>query len=487
MLHRAEPAQVQIPVVAGLVQAQLVHAGGQLAVVLFALAAADQLADAGHQHIGGGHRPAVGVLLHVEALDLLGVVGDKDGLLEHHLGQVALVLGLDVHPPLHRVLELFVVLFQDLDGVGVADPAELAAGHQLQPLDQPLVDELVEEVHLVGAVVQHIADDVLGHGLGHVHIAGQVAEGHLRLDHPELGGVPGGKALLRPEGGPKGVHLAKGHGHGLGLQLARDGQVDRLAEEILAVVGATVLSFGQVVQVQGGDPEHLARALAVGGGQDGRMGVDEAVLLEEAVDGVGRHAAHPERRVEGVGAGAQGGHGAQVLHAHLLLLQGVVLRGAGAQDLDAVGVQLKGLLGLGGQDQAAGHPHAGVQAGVGHLLVVGELGRLKDHLQGLEAAAVRQGDEADVLAVADVLGPAADGQLGPVGRGGAVEGCDLGAFHNVLPPFKCTRFGLPGRAARAPGRSVQRRALPPRRRDVALLWHEKRQLLPLLQGEQAVL
>src|SRR5699024_4464773 len=109
------------------------------------------------------------------------------------------------------------------------------------------------------------------------------------------------------------------------------------------------------------------------------------------------------------------------------------------QDLDAVGVQLKGLLGLGGQDQAASHPHTGVQAGVGYFLVVCELGSLKDHLQSLEAAAVRQGDEADVLAVEDVFGPAADGQNGAVGGDGVVKGCDLSAFH-TFPPFKCTRF-----------------------------------------------
>ena len=97
VLHAAELAQVQVPLVVGLVHAQLVHAGHQLAVVLFTLAAADQLADAGHQHICCSHGLAIGVLLHVEALDLLRVVGDEHGLLEHHLGEVPLVLGLDVH------------------------------------------------------------------------------------------------------------------------------------------------------------------------------------------------------------------------------------------------------------------------------------------------------------------------------------------------------------------------------------------------------
>ena len=119
------------------------------------------------------------------------------------------MLGLDIHAPLHGVLELLVVLFQDLNGLGVADAGELAVCHQLQTLDKALVDELVKEGHLVRAVVQHIADDVLDHSLGVVHVAVQVAEGHLRLDHPELRSVAGGKALLARKVGPKVYTLPK--------------------------------------------------------------------------------------------------------------------------------------------------------------------------------------------------------------------------------------------------------------------------------------
>ena len=436
MLHAAELAEVQIPVVAGLVQTQLVHTGHELVVVLLTLAAADQLADAGHQHIGCSHGLAVGVLLHVEALDLLRVVGDEDGLLEHHLGQVALVLGLDVHAPLHGELELLVVLLQNLDGIGVADAAELAACHQLEALDEALVDELVEEGHLIGAVVQHIADDVLGHGLGGIHVAVQVAEGHLRLDHPELGGVAGGEALLGAESGAEGVHLAEGHGHGLGLQLAGNGQVDRLFKEVLGVIDGAVLVLGDVVEVEGGDAEHLAGALAVGSSQQRGVGVDKAILLKELMDGIRRHAADAESSVEGVGAGAQGGHGAQILHAHLLFLQRVLVGGAVAQNFHAVGVQLEGLLCLRGQHDAAHDPQAAVQAGVDDLIVVCQLAGFQHDLQGLEAAAVRQGDEADVLGVADVLCPAADGDLGAVGGGVFEQRNDLSAFHSVCSPFR---------------------------------------------------
>ena len=343
------------------------------------------------------------------------------------------MLGLDIHAPLHGELELLVVLLQDLDGLSVGDAAELAVCHQLQALDQALVDELVEEGHLIGAVVQHVADDELGHGLGGVHVAFQVAESHLGLDHPELGGVAGGKALLGTEGGAEGVHLAKGHGHGLGLQLAGNGQVDGLLKEVLAVIHGAVLVLGHVLQVQRGDLEHLTGTLAVGSGQQGGVGVDEAILLEELVDGVSGHAADAESGVEGVGAGAQGGHGAQILHAHLLFLQGVLVGGAVAQDLHALGVQLKGLLCLRGEHQLALDAQAAVQTGVDNFIIVCQLTGFQHDLQGLEAAAVRQGDEADVLGVADVLCPAADGDLGAVCRGVLEQRKDLGTFHSSSP------------------------------------------------------
>ena len=80
--------------------------------------------------------------------------------------------------------------------------------------------------------------------------------------------------------------------------------------------------------------------------------------------------------------------------------------------------------------QGAGDPQAAVQPGVDHLVIVFHLAGLQHQLQGLEAAAVGQGDEANVLGVTDVFGPAADGELGAVCRGAAVQGCDLGAFHS---------------------------------------------------------
>ena len=152
-------------------------------------------------------------------------------------------------------------------------------------------------------------------------------------------------------------------------------------------------------------------------------------ILEEFVDGVGSGATHAESGVEGVGAGAQGGHGAQIFHAHLLFLQRILVRRAVAQDLHTVGIQLKGLLCLRGEHQLALDAQAAVQTGVDHLIVVCQLAGFQHDLQGLEASAVGQGDKADVLGVADVLCPAAYGDDRTIGGGVLVQRNDLSAFH----------------------------------------------------------
>ena len=344
------------------------------------------------------------------------------------------MLGLQVGAPLDFILEVVVVLLQQFDGVGVGDAGKVRTGNQLQALDQALVKELVEESQLIGAVVQQVADDVAGHGLGGLQVGVQVGKSHLRLDHPELGRMAGVVALLGAKGGAEGVDVAQGHGHGLGLQLAGNGQVDGTLEEVLGVVYAAFFVAGDVVEVEGGHLEHLAGTFAVRAGEDGCVYVGEAVLMEELVQGKSSLAAHTERRVEGVGAGAQMGHGAQVVHAHLLFLQRV-LGAAGTQHGDGVGVDLKGLLGVGGQHQGAGDLKTGVQATLGDLGIVGQFVSLENNLDGLIAAAVGQRDKADIFRIAHSFGPAADSDLGTIGRGSGVQRCKFRSLHGNSSPL----------------------------------------------------
>ena len=310
-------------------------------------------------------------------------------------------------------------------------------------------------------MLHHVVDDVLQHLLGHVHLALEVAERHLGLDHPELGRVTAGVGVLRAERGAKGVDVAKAHGEVLCLELAGDGEVGLLAEEVLAVVDLAVLGERRVGRVDRGDAEHLAGTLGVGRGDDGRVDVDEAALLEEAVDGERRDAAHAEHRAEQVGAAAQVLLGAQELAGLALLLHGVV-RLRRALDHDGLGLELERLRAVRRERELAGDDEGGANGEGRDLLVVGELLSVHDDLQVLEAAAVVQHDEAEVLHVANRADPAGHGdRLVPKLVHVRIELRDPGAVHLRDPPLVQGRAFGRGPGSSRPARPCRGPALGP--------------------------
>ena len=421
--------KIHVEIVVGGVHAQLADTVFQDLVVVLALAAAGNLADTGHQAVHSSDGLAVGVELHVEGLDILGVVGDKDGLLEYLLGEETLMLGLQVAAPGDGEVELVVVLMKQLHGLGVGDAAEVAIQNVVQAIQQTLVQKSVEEGHLLGSVLQDIGDDVLDHVLLQTHQILQIGKDNLGLDHPELGGMAGGVGVLGAEGGAEGVDVAEGHGEGFAVELTGNGQIGGLAEEVLAEIHLAVLGQGDIFQIHGGDLEHLACTLAVGAGNQGGVDVDEVTLLEELVDGVGGQGADAEYSLEGVGPGAQMGDGSQELHGVTLGLQGEVT-GGGTLDLDGGGLDFKGLLGVGSQHQLAGDDQGGTNVDLADLLEIGD-GIVVDHLNGGEVGAVVQHDEAKLLAGAAVAHPAADGNgLAGISGSAAEQLADADEFHS---------------------------------------------------------
>ena len=163
------------------------------------------------------------------------------------------------------------------------------------------------------------------------------------------------------------------------------------------------------------------------------MDVDKALILEEAVDGVGRGGAYPEGGGEQVGPGTQVLDGAQELHAVALLLQGIV-GGGGTLHSDGVGLYLQGLLGAGGEHHSAGDDQGGAYVLAGDLLIIVQHVGVHDDLKILKAGAVIELDKAKGLHVSDGAGPAADGDRLAAqrllirkngGNGGAIHSCSL--------------------------------------------------------------
>src|SRR5438067_9089880 len=92
--HAAVAAEIPAPAHRFLVDADLAHAGVEHVEPLLALAAADDLTDAGREDVHRRHGSAVVVDAHVEGLDGLRVVHDDDRALGVSFGEVALVLRL---------------------------------------------------------------------------------------------------------------------------------------------------------------------------------------------------------------------------------------------------------------------------------------------------------------------------------------------------------------------------------------------------------
>jgi hypothetical protein len=91
-------------------------------------------------------------------------------------------------------------------------------------VEDRLIDEGVEESHLIGAMIQDVLDAELDAPLNEVHIIIQISEGDFRLNHPELTRVARGVALFGAEGRAKGVDILEGHRKGFDVELTRNGQ-----------------------------------------------------------------------------------------------------------------------------------------------------------------------------------------------------------------------------------------------------------------------
>ena len=160
MSRRTIFSQIQIELVILLVQIHLCHSCAKFFEVVLSLASADDLADSWNQAVHGGYRLAVLVHLHVECLNLLRIIGYEYRSLKFLLGQVSLMLGLQIASPEYLVIELIVVLLQDLDSLSVGYMTEIGVYYMLQSLDQPLIHELVKESHLLRRIFQYVTNDI---------------------------------------------------------------------------------------------------------------------------------------------------------------------------------------------------------------------------------------------------------------------------------------------------------------------------------------
>ena len=122
--------------------------------------------------------------------------------------------------------------------------------------------------------------------------------------------MTGGVGILRAEGGSEGIDIAESHGIGLCRltgRLQSGWSAFRRNPGSKSTVPSVLLRH--VGQIHGRHLEHLSGALAVASGDQRRVHIDKALLLEKFMDRIGDQGTHTEHRLEGIGPGAQMGDG----------------------------------------------------------------------------------------------------------------------------------------------------------------------------------
>ena len=203
--------------------------------------------------------------------------------------------------------------------------------------------------------------------------------------------------ILGTECGTEGVNLLECECIGLDIELSGYGKVCCLSEEILGIIDFSVLGQGKVVEIEGGNLEHLTRALAIASGNDGAVHINEALLLEEAVDRKRDDGSYPEHCLEGVGAGSEMGHGAQILEGMALFLERIVGR-RDSLDTYLLSLHLKRLLCIGSGYDLTPCNDGGSDAEMSDLIEVGKSVAV-NYLESPEIGSVTQCDEAEALGI----------------------------------------------------------------------------------------
>ena len=96
----------------------------------------------------------------------------------------------------------------------------------------------------------------------------------------------------------------------LAIQLTADRQIRRLTKEspVVVVDDSVLVILRDIVQIHRRHLEHLTCTLAVASGDERRVHIDEASLLEELMNRIGDQRTHAEHRLKRVGARTQMRH-----------------------------------------------------------------------------------------------------------------------------------------------------------------------------------
>jgi hypothetical protein len=154
---------------------------------------------------------AVFIQLHVEGLDVLGIVEEDNGSIENFLSEVALMLRSEIYTPFNFVLELDLsildFLLKDSDSFCVRYTAEWCLDDLVESFNETLLNELIEELEFIFVVCHHVLQTELQIVFCTLHVVLKGCEGQLWLNHPELRQVASSVGVLSTECGTESVDI----------------------------------------------------------------------------------------------------------------------------------------------------------------------------------------------------------------------------------------------------------------------------------------
>ena len=124
----------------------------------------------------------------------------------------AFVFGSQVTTPINREFELVAFsdsVFKNLDTLGIWQAYELAVDDTLQAVDKGFINHIVQELQIVGTIVERPFNAVLDKLLSDIHIVFDIVECHFRLNHPEFGQVTRCIRVFGTESRPKSIDIAQ--------------------------------------------------------------------------------------------------------------------------------------------------------------------------------------------------------------------------------------------------------------------------------------
>ena len=338
MGNGTEAASVKIPPHVLHRNAEFLYACIKFVIVGFTLGAADDFADFREEYVHRAHCLSVGVLLHVEGLDLFGIVSENNRAFEMFLDEEAFMLALEIGSPIDGEFEFVTRFLKNPDTFGVGETHEFFLYDVAKTVDQFGIIHLCEELEVIHAVVESVVDAVFDEILGEIHVVGDVIECHFRLYHPEFREVARSVGVFRAEGGTECVDRSESCGAQLTFELSADGECCGLSEEISREVNLAILCFREVVEVKGRYLKHRSGAFAVAGRDERGVQIEESAFIEKFMDGESEGRTHSEYSAEGVGSRTQMGDLAQEFESVTFFLERIFLGVGGSEYFKTVGL-----------------------------------------------------------------------------------------------------------------------------------------------------